>query len=149
MDRKTLLSKVESAWTAFNQSYSGLKDVALAEPGVVGEWSVKDIIAHVAVWEEETMKALPVLIAGKRTPGYNGIDRFNLEQHNRNAGLSMKQVTARSIETHRRLLAYLMTVPEHQFTRENRVRRRLRLDTYRHYPEHTSSILDWRRRRGL
>ena len=49
-------------------------------------------------------------------------------------------------ETHRRLVAYVQNVPEEQFTRETRVRRRLRLDTYSHYPQHAKVIREWRER---
>jgi hypothetical protein len=37
------------------------------------------------------------------------------------------------------------SVPEDQFTRETRFRRRLRLDTYRHYPQHAAAIRTWRK----
>jgi hypothetical protein len=49
-------------------------------------------------------------------------------------------------ETHHRLIDYIQSVPEEQFTQETRFRRRLRLDTYSHYPEHTKAILEWRKR---
>ncbi len=47
------------------------------------------------------------------------------------------------------LLAFLDQVEEHLFTTETRFRRRLRWDTYGHYPEHTRQVLDWREVRGL
>jgi hypothetical protein len=49
-------------------------------------------------------------------------------------------------ETHRQLIDYLQGVPEEQFTRETRFRRRLRLDTYSHYPLHAAMIRAWRER---
>jgi len=36
---------------AFNESYAGLSDVQLMEPGVTGAWSVRDILAHVTTWK--------------------------------------------------------------------------------------------------
>jgi hypothetical protein len=39
-------------------------------------------------------------------------------------------------------------VPEEQFARETRFRRRLRLDTYRHYLEHARAIREWRAERS-
>jgi hypothetical protein len=38
----------------------------------------------------------------------------------------------------------VMRVPENQLTHETRYRRRLRLDTYDHYPKHTGAIRRWR-----
>jgi hypothetical protein len=39
-------------------------------------------------------------------------------------------------------------VPEEQFARETRFRRRLRLDTYRHNLEHARAIREWRAERS-
>jgi hypothetical protein len=39
-------------------------------------------------------------------------------------------------------------VPEDQIARETRIRRRLRLDTYSHYPKHAEAIRKWRERRS-
>jgi uncharacterized protein (TIGR03083 family) len=149
MDRQQLLTRIERAWDAFNQSCAGLTDASMLRPGVVGEWSVKDLLAHIAIWEDETMKALPLLLQGKRPPPYNGIDRFNAEQIAARSHLSLPEARQQLNETHRRLLTYLETLPEPYFVTESRVRRRLRLDTYGHYPEHTEAIREWRRAAAL
>jgi hypothetical protein len=39
-------------------------------------------------------------------------------------------------------------VPEDQFIRETRFRRRLRLDTYSHYLMHAEAICSWRAQRS-
>ena len=64
MNRQQLLKQLDTAWTAFKESYAGLSDSQLTEPGVTGDWSVKDIIAHVTWWEEEALKHLPLIIKG-------------------------------------------------------------------------------------
>jgi hypothetical protein len=43
------------------------------------------------------------------------------------------------------LVAYVRAAPEELYARETRFRRRLRLDTYGHYPLHTRAIREWRR----
>jgi hypothetical protein len=92
-DRVTkLLNSVETAWVSFEEAYAGLPDALLIEPGVGGDWSVKDILAHVTTWEEEALTHLPLIMAGGR--------------------------------------------------------RRLRLDTYGHYPTHAEAIREWRGRRS-
>jgi hypothetical protein len=60
--------------------------------------------------------------------------------------LSLSEVLRQLDETHRRLIDYVQNAPEAQFTRETRFRRRLRLDTYSHYPGHTQMIREWRER---
>src|SRR6266513_2589367 len=149
MDKQQLLKKLEKEWTAFNESYAGLSDAQLMEPGVMGEWSVRDILAHVNTWEEEALKYLPLIIAGGRPPRYiqfGGIDAFNAQMIEQKRGLSLSDVMKQLDETHRRLIDYIRSVPEEHFTRETRFRHRLRLDTYSHYPLHAKAIREWRER---
>ncbi len=55
MDKQQLLKRLEKAWAAIEESYDGLSDSQLTEPCVIGNWSVKDILAHVTTWEEERL----------------------------------------------------------------------------------------------
>ena len=133
MDRQKLLTKLEKAWAAFKESYAGLSDSQLTEPGVTGNWSVKDIIAHVTWWDEEALKHLPLIIKGGRAPRYSatygGIDAFNALMTEQKRSLSLADVLRHQDETHRRLVTYIHSVSEEQFASDTRVRRRLRLDT--------------------
>ena len=150
MNRQQLLKQLDTAWTAFKESYVGLSDAQLTEPGVTGHWSVKDIIAHVTWWEEEALKHLPLIIRGGRPPRYSvqygGINAFNAQMTEQKRGLSLSDVLRQLDETHRRLMDFIKSAPEEPFTRETRFRRRLRLDTYSHYPKHAKAIGEWRER---
>ena len=79
--RQRLLERLDTTWSAFQDSYAGLPEAVLLEPGVTKAWSVKDIIAHVTTWEEEALKHLPDVLEGRRPPRYSvvygGIDAFN------------------------------------------------------------------------
>lgn len=147
MNREQLLARLEKAWTALGASYAGLTDAEMTTPGVAGDWSVKDMLAHVATWEEEGLKYLPLIIAGGRPPryaSYGGIDAFNARMTEATRHLSLAEVQRRLEETHRQLIAYLQLVPEEQLATETRFRHRLRLDTYSHYPLHADMIRAWR-----
>lgn len=150
MDRQQLLKLLDKEWQALQESYAGLSDAQLAEPGVIGTWSVKDILAHVTTWEEEALKVLPLILEGGRPPRYSvmygGIDAFNAQRTEQKRSLSLSDVMAQLEDTHRRLIGYVQSAPDELFRRETRFRRRLRLDTYSHYPLHTQAIRDWRER---
>jgi hypothetical protein len=150
MNRQQLLKQLDKAWTAFKESYADLSESQLTEPGVTGHWSVKDLVAHVTWWEEEALQHLPLILTGGRPPRYSikygGIDAFNAQMTEQKRGLSLSDVLRQQEETHRRLIDYVQSAPEEQFTRETRFRRRLRLDTYSHYPKHAMAIRAWRAR---
>lgn len=150
MKKQQILDKLQQSWTSFTESYAGLSDAQLLEPGITGEWSVKDILAHVSWWEEEALKHLPTILNGDRPPRYSvlygGIDAFNAQMTELKRGLSLDEVRQHLEVTHLRLVEYISDVPEEQFTSETRFRHRLRLDTYSHYPIHTRAIREWRER---
>ena len=152
MDKQQFLKKVDQAWEAFEAAYAGLPEAQLTEPGVVGDWSVKDLLAHVSTWEEEALKFLPLILAGGRAPRYStqygGLDAFNALITEQKRGLSLAEVQAQRASTHRRLLDYLGSVPAEPFESDTPFRHRLRLETYSHYSLHTKMIRAWRERQA-
>jgi hypothetical protein len=137
---------------AFRASYEGLSENDLLKPGVTGRWSIRDIIAHVTTWEEEALKHLPAVLEGRRPPRYSvtygGIDAFNALMTHKKEHLSLAEVFRQRDEVHRRLIDVIERTPAAQLAADTRFRRRLRLDTYGHYPKHTAAIHRWRERIG-
>jgi hypothetical protein len=150
VDRRQLLKRLDTAWRAFQESYAGLPEARLLEPGVAKAWSVRDILAHVSTWEEEALKYLPSILKGEKLPRYSvmygGIDAFNAQMTAQKANLSLSEVLEQLNDTHSRLVDFIEKTPEDQFRTETRFRRRVRLDTYSHYPKHTEAIRKWRAR---
>lgn len=148
VNRKQLQQRIDKAWQEFNDSYAGLLDPQITEPGVTEGWSVRDIIAHVTTWEEEALRHLPTIMEGGRPPRYSttygGIDAFNALMTERKESLSLSEVRAQAAETHQRLIDFIEAVPEEHFATETRFRHRLRQDTYGHYPLHAEAIRQWR-----
>src|SRR3989442_9265284 len=123
MKKHQVFQKLEQAWTALKESYAGLSEAQFAEPGVMGGWSIKDILAHVTTWEEEALKYLPLILEGGRPPRYvkyGGIDAFNAAMTEQKRGLSVADVWRQLDATHRRLVDFVQTVPEAEFVRETR-----------------------------
>jgi len=150
MKRSQVLAKIEEAYGEFIESFVGLSDDQLLESGVTGDWSVKDLIAHVSWWEGESLKHLPIILQGLRPPRYSvlygGIDAFNAQMTELKRNTSLSEVLKEAAATHQKLLEYLSNIPEEQFTSETRFRRRLGYDSFKHYPIHTAAIRAWRDR---
>jgi hypothetical protein len=152
MTRERLLTRLGAAWTDFTSSYAGLPEADLLVPGVTKTWSVRDIIVHVTTWEGEAVKHLPGILEGRRPPRYSvtygGIDAFNALMTARNKDLSLAELLKQQAAVHRRVIRLIARAPEDQLASDSRFRRRLRLDTYGHYPRHAEAIRRWRERRG-
>ena len=151
--RQRLLDQIQEAWSEFQDSYAGLTEVEMLQPGVQGQWSVRDILAHVTTWEEEALQHVPLLMAGGRPPRYStrygGIDAFNALMTERKRGLTLVEVRQQLDAVHRRLIDFVETLPEQLLTGDSRVRRRIRLDAYGHYPKHARAIRSWRARAAM
>jgi hypothetical protein len=147
-----VLGQLEEAWDAFRAAWDGLDDETMLIPGVTGEWSIRDLIAHVTWWDEESIHHLPEVLEGVRPAKYSdlygGIDAFNALMTERKADLSLAEVQQEFVETHERLVAYLMELDPELWVGDQRFRKRLKLDTWGHYPIHTADIQRWRERTG-
>jgi hypothetical protein len=138
-----LLLRIEKAWRELADSYTGLTDAELTEPGASGDWSVKDVIAHVTTWEKEALQHLPTVARGGRPPRYasvGGIDAFNARAFAQNRDLPLQAVLERSKGVHARLVAYVASVEPERLANRERFVSRLRLDTYGHYRIHSAAI---------
>jgi uncharacterized protein (TIGR03083 family) len=148
-----LLERLKAARDEFKASYEGLTEEQMLEPGVTGDWSVRDLIAHVTWWDEEAIEHLPAVLHGHRAPKYSdlygGIDAFNTRRTEERSEQSLAEVLDAFESTHERLIAYLRSTPVDEIVGQTRFRRRLRLDTYGHYPEHTEQIRTWRAEKGI
>ena len=113
------------AWKALKASYDGLSDAEMRTPGVTGTWSVRDIIAHVTTWEEESLVQLPVVLTGKQTlkysVAYGGIDAFNAQVTERRRKLSLCEVLRQRDEVHRRLVGFIGNVPAEQIVQGDQI----------------------------
>jgi hypothetical protein len=148
--REKLLELLDSAWAEFEDSYAGLSSEQMMIPRVTGEWSVRDMIAHVTWWEQEALKSLPILRDGGKWPRYSvtygGIDAFNAMMTEQRRHLSLTEVLRQYDEVHGQLMDYVRAAPVGLIATETRFRRRIRLDAYGHYPVHSAAIRDWRAR---
>ena len=145
-----LLRRLDQAWGVFRESYAGLSEAELLTPGVIGLWSIKDIIAHVTTWEEEALKHLPFILQGGKPPKYSvqygGIDAFNAQTSERKGSLSLTEVRCLQESVHQQLICLIEGVSEEHLGSGSKFAHRLRLDTYGHYRRHTAAIQRWRNR---
>lgn len=148
MKTAQVLERLDKAWKDFEASYAGLTEEQLMAPNVTGKWSVRDIIAHVTWWEEESLKHMPVIREGGRPERYSdkfgGIDDFNAIMTVKRSHLTLAEVLQQHDDVHARLVTYITEAPEDLYAGDSKFRRRLRLDTYGHYPVHTNAIRSWR-----
>jgi hypothetical protein len=152
-DMTGMLHEIAEAWEDLHASYAGLSDELLLEPGVTGDWSMRDILAHVAVWELECRSVLPEIAAGQRehpSDDEEDTDTFNARKTEEMRGMPLDAVRELLADSHRQLLDYLQGLDPGDIvsTSIEPFRARLGSDTWDHYPGHTAAIQAFREARG-
>jgi uncharacterized protein (TIGR03083 family) len=92
-------------------SYAGLTDEEMREPGVCGDWSVAEVLAHVAAWDRATTGAFRQMLEGERAPFLDmdeeGLEQFNEEQHASHAGVAPDDAVTELLAAREEMLEFL------------------------------------------
>lgn len=91
LNKKDLLQQVTEARTEFMAALEALTEDEMLQPGADGIWSVKDIMAHLIVWEAEVVTALSRKLSGRYQDAPNivkieDVDDWNADLYQQNAG---------------------------------------------------------------
>lgn len=160
MAKQDVLEQIRQARGALLTAIEGLPDDAMLRPGVVGFWSVKDILAHITTWESELITALVQLDRPTRVPEIvkiEDIDGWNEEQYRINARRGLDVVMDDFNGVHKHLLKAVEALDDK--TLDN-VRKFPWMEgeplTYLimenaiwHEQEHAEDIRKWREQEGL
>jgi hypothetical protein len=63
-----IIEELERTRAALLDALAKLDEAALDRKAVVGEWSIKNVLAHIAAWEAWVVQALPARLTTGKTP---------------------------------------------------------------------------------
>src|SRR4051812_32815028 len=66
--RQMLAGQVNDGRERLLESFAGLSDEDMLLPGVADDWSVRDLLAHIAAWERASTEAYRMMLADERPP---------------------------------------------------------------------------------
>jgi uncharacterized protein (TIGR03083 family) len=81
MKRDELLAVLETARARLDGALDGLEPDELTVPGPVGEWSVKDVLAHITAWDVDLLTNLGNFKRGQK-PGRTAWDSSGIQAQN-------------------------------------------------------------------
>jgi hypothetical protein len=152
-ERHRLTRQLEQARTELRESYEGLSDEQMTQAGAVGDWSVKDVLSHVASWEEFALPDMGRLARGDM-PVLAGIDLYSTDYDDINGMimslrlyLPLDQVLRELDLIHADFLAALDRLPDSVLA-EGEFGRVLIQITAEHDSEHAGDIRKWRERKA-
>ena len=66
MTKQELIETLDFSRAVFDELLENVPEAAVVRPGPNGEWSAKDVLAHLTAWEAEMVRALAQLRQGLR-----------------------------------------------------------------------------------
>ncbi len=158
MDKATFLEMLQVERADWEALLAELDADQLTQPGAAGEWSIKDIIAHVTWHEREMVGVL-------RARALVGSDLWNLPLDERNAVIyeqnrhrSLDDVRTEAETVFQQLLEGLQDISDDELADPGRFRdipaewqpwKIMAENSFEHYRDHRSQIRAWRdRQRG-
>jgi len=147
-----LTEAIQSAWTAWEAMIRQVDHKQLTSRGLAGDWSLKDIIAHIT-WHEKEMVGLI------KAHALVGSELWNLPTDERNAVIytevrdqSIEQVLAESTQVHQQLLDALPSLSDSDLTDPIGFPNMppdwqpwliIAQNTYEHYQDHIKDVERW------
>ena len=161
MSKSELLTLVQTERAAWEALLAEVPEERMTEPGAAGTWSVKDVAAHVAVYERWTAQQLDAMMRGETDmyiapdtpPEANtyDVDRRNTVYYELWRDRSLADVQRESEEAFALLRAAIERTPEELLNESERfawlggspVWQMIPGNAYEHYQDHMPSIRAW------
>ncbi|HSB60247.1 MAG TPA: maleylpyruvate isomerase N-terminal domain-containing protein [Vicinamibacteria bacterium] len=151
-DKDELLRQVAEEFAAFKASYAGLTDAHLTQV-MLGTWSVREVLCHVAGWQREVVPVLERIARGEKPVpegiSYSDAEPWNAEFVKAYAGKSAAEMLREMEASYDALIAAARNVPEERFAPGSPAARTMEGVGPRHWKEHGEQIGQWRKAKGL
>lgn len=138
-----VLNIIAPARTAFAAHWQGLsEEEMIRRPGPQEDWSIKDLIAHIAWWETYMIDVLTLLAAGATLPIIKDFDAVNARVFAQHSDLPLDFVLGNFERNWVHMQAFLNSITISDLTNDKgRGFGWIRGDTFGHYEEHQPDLL--------
>jgi hypothetical protein len=155
-----LLNDIVTERRRLEKSLVSLSEEEMVQPGVTGNWSVKDILAHIVAWEQLLLSWHRSGIQGQnveRPPvgmSQRAIDELNQEIYEKHRDRCLEETKAEFSASYRQILAAIEEIPEEDMFVRGRYGWTGKLtladyiagNTCNHYAWAKAQIRKWRKR---
>jgi hypothetical protein len=145
--------ELEKAWAELCAAVEAVPPDDREKPGVVEDWTLKDLLGHIAFWSgraaatlrcacDDRLDAIPI------GQGENWVDEWNAREYETRKDRPFTEVRVEWLRNYEEANACLDAAPEEKLNvllRGNEVASYFAGDTYEHFREHAEHIRDWLR----
>lgn len=144
-DVHALIERIDEAWRGFLAACDGIPEERLEEPGVAGEWSLRNLYGHLGFWDQQAIRDAESALAGRANANDNW-QELNDADHAARHGRTLPEERAAMHQAHAALIAYLEGVSHLDAAALDEA---IKGSSYGHYEEHIPDVTGWRERNGV
>jgi hypothetical protein len=141
MKQDELIREEDQAWAELREVVEGLPADAALEDGYQPDWSVKDLLAHLACWMAEAAQALQQMRLGTYRTVELDEDEMNARFYEACRDLDLHDVWAQLHSARGRMLEELDLLPEGRL--DKHAVSWFRDNGAEHYREHLPRLREW------
>jgi hypothetical protein len=145
-----LVTALEVARADFLDALANVEADLVTVPGVMEDWSVRDLVVHVAAWAEHATHALDLAIAGRGAEFDYSTDRtdamnegFLAEARATSPAAALEREDAAFTAFRDRLVSLDPALLAHRLGNGDTVEQVIRYDGPDHYAEHAEHLRAW------
>jgi hypothetical protein len=122
VEREQALAAIDAERAAWDALVAEVGDERLEEPGPMGEWSFKDLAAHLTGWRARTVERLEAAVRGEAEPAapwpaeLQEDDAINAWIHERSRDRPAAEVLGDAADSWDRLRAAVASLPDEALT---------------------------------
>ena len=137
--KRQLCKHEDDGWADLNGLVESLGPEQMEEPGYYPDWSVKDLVAHLAAWMAEAARILTQVHYGTYLKRDLDVDAMNKDFYEANHDLPLPVVRAEAFAARNRMLAEMNAIDEVIPEAEDWFEE----SGPRHYQEHLPRLREW------
>ncbi len=141
--KAAMIARVRAAREAFELALAEVPADKLSHPIGDDGWTAKDVLAHVAWWEQHLVRRLKM----GEDDDPRTTDEVNAAVYAENQARSMAEVRAMFDASGRALYEALAALPP-ELIEHDEFYQEIGYDTFTHYPDHAAALLRWSRTSG-
>lgn len=163
MSKDKLLERIRVEHRRLESNLAKLSQEEILQPGVIGQWSVKDILAHLVDWEQRCMDWIEVSFRGETpetpAPGmtWRDLDILNQQIFEKHRNRALGEVLDEFHSSYQAMLKRVESISEEDLTDPHRFGWRagkplwklVAANTYNHYRWAKTEIRKWIKARNV
>jgi hypothetical protein len=149
--KENLLARIAAGHEEFEAALVRIPEEQMQTPILHDGWSVKDVLGHLAFWQDLLVSRFTALRAGQTPDPVTDIDALNARALNDFRHLSLEEVREREQDAYQQILEMIENATEDElfdpnhftWTNNNPFQVWIPGDTWEHYEEHLPELRAW------